>query len=128
MRSFDLRDLLGSPREDILSVALDVDPRKPEHQTTPPAWRIWLRDAFRDLAGSLPDERRAAVEEQTREILRFVEQDRPKGRGLAMFAGPDLWRVFVLPGPLRNHVAFGRPDVLPLLWAMDEYEPYAILR
>ena len=127
MRSFDLSDLLGSPREDVLSVALDVDPKKPEHQTTHPAWRTWLRDALRDLAASLPDEPRAAVEERTREILRFVEGEHPQGRGLAVFAGRDLWRVFVLPISLRNHVSYGRPDVLPLLWAMDEYEPYAIL-
>ena len=33
----------------------------------------------------------------------------------------------MLPVPLRHHVAYGRPDVLPLLWAMDEYQPYAIL-
>lgn len=127
LRSADLSDLLHSPREDVLSVALDVDPTKLEHQTTPPAWRTWLRDQLRALAAALPDAGRAAVEAQGRKILRVVEHDRPRGRGLAMFAGTDLWRVFVLPVPLRNHVAYGRPDVLPLLWAMDEYEPYAIL-
>jgi len=127
MRSVDLSDLVGSEREDVLSVALDVDPTKPEHQATHPAWRTWLRGALRDLAASLPVEQRKMVEERAREVLQYLERERPRGRGLALFAGQDLWRVFVLPVPLRNHAAYGRPDVLPLLWAMDEYEPYAIL-
>jgi hypothetical protein len=127
MRGFDLGDLLSSAREDVLSVALDVDPRKPEHQTTPPAWRTWLRDALRDLAASLPTASRTDLSERAGEVVRFVGRERPQGRGLAVFAGANLWRVFVLPVPLANHVAYGRPDLLPLLWAMDEYEPYAIL-
>jgi hypothetical protein len=127
MRSFDLSNLFGSPREDVLSIALDVDPTKPEHQATHPAWRTWLRGALRDLAASFPREQRKMVEARIREVLQYAERERPQGRGLAVFAGEDLWRVFVLPVSLRNHVAYGRPDVLPLLWAMDEYEPYAIL-
>lgn len=52
---------------------------------------------------------------------------KPTGRGLAIFAGPDLWRQFVLPFPLPSRVTYGRPDLIPLLWALDEYERYAIL-
>jgi hypothetical protein len=127
MRSFDLSDLLAAPREDVLSIALDVDPTKPEHRAAHPAWRTWLRGALRDLTAALPAEQRAMAEVRVRDVLQYVQRERPRGRGLAMFAGEDLWRVFALPVPLRNHVAYGRPDVLPLLWAMDEYEPYAIL-
>lgn len=36
-----LTDLIASPRRDVLSVALDVEPTKPD-QDEPPAWRIWF--------------------------------------------------------------------------------------
>jgi hypothetical protein len=127
LMQLDVTDLLGMERDDVLSVALDVDPTKPEHQDEHPAWRTWLRGALRDLAASVPDAQRKGAEARAEEVLGFLERERPQGRGLAIFAGTDLWRVLVLPVPLRNHAAYGRPEVLPVLWAMDEYEPYAIL-
>lgn len=123
-------DLLNSPRRDVLSIALDVDPTKPENQAEPPAYRIWLRNELRallDLLDQLPKDERKRMKEVVERVEAFIEQERPQGRGLAIFAADDLWRVHVLPVPLRNLVRFGRPDVLPLLWAADEYEPYAVL-
>lgn len=123
----EIPKLITSNRRDVLSVSLDVDPTKPEHQDEPPAWRIWLRNELRALLDRLPDEARRQAKQPAAHVLAFVEQERPQGRGLAIFAAEDLWDVRVLPVPLRNRVHFGRPDVLPLLWAADEYEPYAIL-
>ena len=123
----EIPKLITSNRRDVLSVSLDVDPTKPEHQDEPPAWRIWLRNELRALLDRLPEEARRQAKQPAAHVLAFVEQERPQGRGLAIFAAEDLWDVCVLPVPLRNRVHFGRPDVLPLLWAADEYEPYAIL-
>src|SRR3972149_1427877 len=58
---------------------------------------------------------------------RPVERSRPRGKGLALFAAPGLWREYVLPVPLTNRAQYGRPDVVPVLWAVDEYEPCASL-
>lgn len=123
----ELAALLDADRRDVLSIALDVDPAKPEHQSEPPAWRIWLRNELRALLDRLPEHDRKAAEEPAARILSFLEHDRPAGKGLAVFAAPGLWQVSVLPVPLRSRVRYGRPDVLPLLWAADEYQPYAIL-
>jgi len=119
--------LIASTRRDVLSVALDVDPTKPEHRDEPPAWRIWLRNELRSLLDHLPEETRKQARIPAERILTFAEHERPQGRGLVIFAAEGLWDVRLLPFPLRNRVRYGRPDVLPLLWAVDEYEPYAIL-
>jgi len=110
----DVSDLLNSPRRDVLSIALDVDPTKPENQAEPPAYRIWLRNELRALLDQLPKDERKRIKEIIGRVEAFIEQERPQGRGLAIFAADDLWRVHVLPVPLRNLVRFGRPDVLPL--------------
>jgi len=123
----ELAALIASPRRDVLSVALDIDPTKPEHQDEPPAWRIWLRNELRRLLSHLPGDTRRQAETSVERVRAFVDQERPPGRGLAIFAAAGLWDVRTLPVPLRNRVRYGRPDVLPLLWAADEYEPYGIL-
>ncbi|MBI4278079.1 MAG: hypothetical protein HY660_06445 [Armatimonadetes bacterium] len=128
LRHLDLSPLIESDRKDIVSVALDIDPTKPEHQDNNPAYRIWLRNALRDTLEGLPKEERRAADNGARRILGFVEEHRAlNGRGLAIFAGPDLWREYLLPVPLPNSARYGRPDVWPLLWAADEYEPCAVL-
>lgn len=54
LRALDLSDLIETRREDVLSVSVDVDPTKPEHQHDPPAHLIWLRHALDDLVESPP--------------------------------------------------------------------------
>jgi peptide chain release factor subunit 1 len=123
----ELAALIDSDRRDVLSVALDVDPAKPEHQSEPPAWRIWLRNELRALLDRLPAAERKTAEDAAARVLPFLEHERPAGKGLAIFAAADLWQVSVLPVPLRSRVRYGRPDLLPLLWAAEEYRPYAVL-
>src|SRR5690242_9650559 len=50
MTSFEgLSGLLKNERRDVLSVALDLDPTKTEHQSPHPAYRTWLREAFQHV-------------------------------------------------------------------------------
>ncbi|MDR5708302.1 MAG: VLRF1 family aeRF1-type release factor [Armatimonadota bacterium] len=123
----DLEALVTSPRRDVLSVCLDVDPTEPSNQRSEPAWRIWARRALHEVVENLPKEERRAAREVADRIVQYLRESRPQGRGLALFAASDLWREYSLPVPLPNFVRYGRPDVWPLLWAMDEYQPHAIL-
>ncbi|MGH7908543.1 MAG: VLRF1 family aeRF1-type release factor, partial [Thermodesulfobacteriota bacterium] len=127
LRPQDLADLVETDRRDVISVYLDVDGTKPENQTAPPAYLIWLRNALRETVDRLFEDKRRVAEDPAVAVIRFVESMKPAGRGLAIFAGPDLWRQYLLPFPLANRAAHGRPDLIPLLWAIDEYEPYAVL-
>jgi peptide subunit release factor 1 (eRF1) len=127
LRPQDLADLVETDRRDVISISLDVDATKPENQSEPPAYLIWLRNALRATVDRLFEDKRRVADEPAMAVIRFVESMKPAGRGLAIFAGPDLWRQYVLPFPLPNRVAHGRPDLIPLLWAIDEYQPYAVL-
>lgn len=122
-----LLDLIDTERDDVLSVMLDVDPSKPEHQAVHPAYLIHLKNAVRDILDGLPKQRRKRAAPIASQVLGFVETMRPEGRGLAIFAAPDLWRQQFFPFPLTTRITYGRPDVMPLLWTIDEYQPYAVL-
>jgi peptide subunit release factor 1 (eRF1) len=127
LRVHDFSDLIETGRQNVLSVSLDVDPRKPEHQGARPAYRIWLRNALREIRDGLTEEATQEAEETAQRIQAYIEANRFRGRGLVLFAAPDLWREYILPFPVPNRARYGRPDLAPLLWALDEYNPYAIL-
>ncbi|MGQ0550885.1 MAG: VLRF1 family aeRF1-type release factor, partial [Armatimonadota bacterium] len=123
----DLSDLVETDRRDILSIYLDVDPTKPENQSAHPAYAIWLRNALRDILNGQNKDERRTLGKTAEDVENFVASNKPAGRGLVLFAAPGLWRQHFLPVPVSNHVTYGRPDMMPLLWTIDEYEPYAIL-
>jgi peptide subunit release factor 1 (eRF1) len=123
----ELEDLMGVARQDVFSISLDVDPTKPEHQVSNPAYRIWLHQAMRQTLAGIVGPDRAGALRTGRKVLAYVDAAPARGRGLAIFAAPKLWRVNSLPFPLPNRVQFGRPDLMPLLWAMSEYKAYAIV-
>ncbi len=123
----ELLDLLDSDRDDVWSVALDIDPSKPEHQATRPAYLITLKNAVREILDDLPKRRRREAEPAAEQVFTFVESMKPEGRGLAIFAAAGLWRQQFFPFPLSTRISYGRPNVMPVLWGADEYEPYAIL-
>ncbi len=123
----ELTGLLETNREDVFSISLDVDPTKPEHQTPNPAYRIWLHQAVHRTLDGIPAPARQEAARTAQRVLAHVAAAPPRGRGLVIFAAPDLWRAYVLPFPLPNHVQYGRPDLMPMLWAMHEYKAYAIV-
>ena len=127
MKGPDLTELVDSDRKDILSVCLDVDPAKAENQHAIPAYRIWARHAVREIVDGLPRTVRRHGKDAATRILACIDALHPEGRGLALFAGRRFWREYMLSVPIRNRVRYGRPDVLPVLAALDEYKPYAIL-
>lgn len=127
MLNADFTDLIGADRQDVLSVFLDIDPSKPENQGAVPAYRIWLRKSMRELLDALPAQDRRVAQEYADRVVSHIETLRPEGRGLALVAGADLWREAAIPVPLPNRVHYGRPDLIPILWAIDDYEPYVIL-
>lgn len=126
-RAEDLDDLLERDRDDVLSVALATDPTAPENQAVHPAYLIWLENALRDLLRDLPPPRRRVARPLAQRVRAYVRTRKPAARGLALFAAPDLWRVYPVQVPLSNRLRFGLPDVTALLEALDACPPYAIL-
>jgi len=123
-----LTELAGLDRDDVFSLALNTDPGLAAHQRPNPAYRVWTHNAVRRLYRRLPPDTRTRAEPTARRMLAYVDAMPQEGRGIAIFAGADnLWDVYTLPFPLRNHLAYGRPDAVPLLSALHEYAPYAVV-
>lgn len=132
-RRTDVGTILNLQRDDILSIYLNVDPTLPENQATQPAYRIWLKNALDELVPRLDNskserQQRLALSQMAAKITtRFVDF-RPQGKGVALFAAEDFWQQFDLPMPISNNIHYGRPDVVPLLWLLDEYQRYGIVQ
>lgn len=111
--------------EPVLSLYLNVDASVDENQAQNPAWRIWIKNELRERDATLNEvEGYAAVRAK---LDTFMETYEPEGRTLAYFASPSFEDVFHLPVRLENRVHVGKPLVTPILWAIDEYEPYLIV-
>jgi hypothetical protein len=118
----DIHRLISQPDADhTLSVFLMVDVARIENQAATPGWRIWLKNALRELRSQHP-------EDETFDALRrrceaLLEPHRGHSKGLALFLTPSSEQLFELPVPLTEHsIAYGRASLAPLLFAMDEYE------
>ncbi len=122
----DVKTLLHE-EEDTLSLYLNVDNAVPENQAASPAWGIALKNALRDIEAELEDHQKAgwkAVQERTEA---FFHSYRPRSKGLVMFVTAEDEQVYELPIPTENEAKFGRPLVVPLVWKLDEYEPYLVV-
>ncbi|ACX52054.1 hypothetical protein Adeg_0918 [Ammonifex degensii KC4] len=127
-----IANLLEMERDDVLSIYLNVDPTRPENQTSPPAYRIWLKNALDELeekvAPSLSRERRMALRKLREQVISYVNAYLPQGRSLILFTANDFRREFSLLAQVNeNYLHYGRPDVTPLLWLLDEYERVGIV-
>jgi Bacterial archaeo-eukaryotic release factor family 10 len=122
-----LNEIVKADRDDVFSLSLNTDPSLAEHQRPNPAYRVWTRNAVRRLLRRMSPETRPRAEPAADRLLAHVDAMPQEGRGTAVFAGPGLWETYTLPFPLPNHLSYGRPDAVPVLWAIHEYAPYALV-
>src|SRR5690606_38367990 len=91
-----------------------------------PIWKIWVRNTLREMSQSLGEGETgvwATVRERAEAFLNGYQRN---GKGLALLVSPNFERSYEFPFPLDNDASFGKPHVVPLLWAIDEYEPYVV--
>jgi hypothetical protein len=119
--------LAAANRDDVLSLSLNTDPSVAENQRPNPAYRVWAHDAVRRLLRRLPAGAAGRADPVAQRVLTHVDAMPRADRGVAVFAGPRLWQVYTVPFPLPNHLTYGVPDAVALLWALHEYAPYAIV-
>jgi hypothetical protein len=123
----DVKELIGEAGEPILSLYVNLDPALPENQAGTPAWRIWLKNTLKQLDGSVKPKQRPLWENLHQQAEAYFEHYQPGSKSLALFITPDTTIDYPLPVSVENEAAFGKPLVTPLLWAIDEYEPYLIV-
>lgn len=108
----------------ITSLYLDVDGRRyPRVSDYEPHVDHLLRSA-RERAAGLDDEARQSVEADLVRIEARLREgfDRSRTRGVALFAGRDLFEVVEVPRPVRNQIVLNQaPAVRQLEFLLEEY-------
>jgi predicted Zn-ribbon and HTH transcriptional regulator len=127
LQAADVDRLVDLDRSRVLSLHLDTDPTRPENQRPEPAYRIWARQALQTLAEARPKEDRRRILELAERVEERLRGERPRGRGLSVYAADGLWEEFAWPVPVQNRARYGPADVWPVLWLREAYVPYAVL-
>jgi hypothetical protein len=127
MIQFDeVKQLLEQADETTLTLYLNVDPQSSENVSANPGWKKWAKNALRDIEGEVGQDRQdlwADIRTRTEQLLQDYQ---PQNKSLGLLVGQSFERTFDIPFPIENQVSLGKPNVMPLLWALDEYEPYLI--
>lgn len=125
----DVKTLLNEGEgQDILSLYLHVDNAVPENQATNPAWRIWLKQHLRRIDDQITDAAREDWDILRERVEAYFQAYSPAGKAVVAFFGDGWDQVYSLPVLVENQGAYGKPLVTPLLWALDEYEPYLVVQ
>ena len=132
-----IRELIGAKEGPVLSLYVDVNPAKPENAGR--AYALRAKDAMKalEVPGDLSER-----------VLEVLQNQVLEARTAVFFAGEDLFEVLPLQVelPLVNSVKtafldekagrylvdgvlahWGEPFLLPLVYALDEYERYGIV-
>lgn len=128
IRVDELRALLNEVDGPVLSLYLRVSAGLQENQASNPAWETFLKNALRDIERDLADEERDRWKQVRARVEAFFQDYRPASRGLVLFAGAEAETVYPLPVmPHENSAHYGEPEIAPLIWLLDEYEPYLVV-
>ena len=110
-----------------LSLYLRVDPAYQQNQAEMPAWRIWLKNALRDIAQEQPEEKQEQWKMIQDRLTTWIDQYEPQGKTLILFLDQENLFDYELPVALENHASYDEVNFMPLLWSIDEYERYLIV-
>lgn len=124
----DVKGLLKHGEDEaVLSLYLQVDNALPENQASNPAWRIWLKKHLRNLDHHIEEINRAGWEPIRARAETFFEGYLPNSKSLVAFFGKDWEQIHALPVPVEPYAGYGKPVVGPLIYALDEYQPYLVV-
>src|SRR3954470_12674343 len=125
----EVKQMLTQAGENTLSLYLNVNNAAQENQAANPGWQTWLNNSLDEMGQSFPKDARPMWKKIVADVQRYIDGYTPNGKSLVLFAGQELdgVRAYELALPFDNQIAFGLPQVGPLLWALDEYEPYLVV-
>lgn len=119
----DLERLLDIAENPVLSVYLHTDPA----QDPKASYRIWLKDALKELEGDIPSHEAKRFREAAERAHAHVKENRPQGKSWVAFVGGERFEAFNLRVPVENEAQWGRPELTQLKWLLEEYRPYGVV-
>jgi hypothetical protein len=125
----DVQELMARGEDHVLSLYLRVDPAIQDNQASTPAWKIYAKNALKEIDEGVADEDRAIWKDIHDRVENYLRRNHEvSSKGLVLFYGPEFEEVYNMPmPPLENTGHFGRMMIAPLLWLLDEYEPYLVV-
>ncbi len=121
-----IKEMVAQTDEHTLTLYLNVDNTTPENQAQTPAWRIYAKNKLFEFENAAKNQTDAWNDIRSR-VNAFFEQYTPSSKGLALFAWNGALQTTELPFAVENQASFGNPQIAPLLWVLDEFEPYLIV-
>jgi hypothetical protein len=121
----EVKQLLEGADDHTLTMYVTTDNAVQGNQGSHPGWQTFVKKALREL--DREQGKTDAWSDVRRRAESFFEDLQPTSKGYAaIFTQSDQF-TFELPMQVDEYAEFGKPNVLPLLWAMDEYEPYLVV-
>ena len=121
-----IQDLLEKTTDGVFSLYLRVDPAYQPNQNEQPAWHIYAKNALSDLTQQEGEDTNWKTVHKHAET--FINNYSAQSKALVLFVNEEgVIDSFNLPLAIENHHSIGEIDVVPLLWAMDEYERYLVV-
>lgn len=111
----------------ILSLYLDVDPARKENQGSPRAYLIWLQNEVRHVRADIPAPEHSAFDQIAARVQRTLETEYIGAKGVAIFAGDDVWHMAPLDVAPENLITWGRPHLNPLAENLLHQQPYGVI-
>lgn len=119
----DLEKLLQAHSNPILSVYVNTDPARDPKAS----YRIWLKDALKDLETDIESAGLRPFRESAEHVTNYIREHRPQGKSWVGFVNEELFETFNLRVPVENEVQWGRPEVTQLEWLLEEFRPYGVV-
>lgn len=120
--ALQLSELMQLPQP-VLSVFLDTNPGLPTNCRSIPGYIAWLKTEARRLLASSDAAGLEPMRAQLDRVETYLEENRPAHRGLALFAGANVWKELPLFVEPANELHWGRPRLWQLWLMADQYRP-----
>jgi len=110
----------------VLTAYLDVNPASPRNQGQR-GYVTWLVSTGRALGKQMSARDRKLFRTQLERVENYLRTARPRARGLAVFAGPDIWQTIPLQVDVTEELHWGKPSLEQMLWVLDEHQPRGVV-
>ena len=111
----------------LLTVYLDTAPVKASQHAPVPRYLTWLKNEAKTVIRSVLSGELNLFREQLHRVEEFLEGRIPRGKGLAIFAGPATWETETLQVEIANELHWGKPALSQLHWLAAAHKPCCIV-
>jgi Bacterial archaeo-eukaryotic release factor family 10 len=111
----------------VLTVYLDTNQARQINRGLKPGYLTRLESQVKLIARTVSQGHAEAFREQVARVEAYLRSHPLRCRGIAIFAGRDVWESVPLQAEVEDEVHWGAPALAQLYWMLDEHKPYGIV-